>query len=421
MGLRLRDARLARDINPRDLETELRTTYRHLLAIEEGQMRLFYSDSFFCDLFTRYAVQLGFSVEQAQDMRLALHGEGPLVEQAEPADQQAEEHQAEEYQAEEHHETEGSHEEPVPTADSDPLVEPPVEPTTVVEPAAESSPEAKPQPQLLPVAEPPPAWPEPAPITTATSLDSPPQNHDSRPDQPTRPSEASQSLGSLWFWGAIALGLVLAVVVLTLEPTADAPTSAASTSTPKPQTSAQASAVVESKQGSGASPQTDRPQAQEPSKAQASQAQDSGTQPPSLASSAPATASANAANTASTAPQEAATPAPELSRERRISEAILVSTLDAPTSFSAGAAMSIRFNVKGWVWVREFDDNVREFVVQSGQTVRFNDLPVFLVVPFPDQLTVRVENQPVTLRRNDDEKNHARYSRSMLRGLVTNP
>lgn len=79
MGLILRDARLARDINPRDLETELRTTYRHLLAIEEGQMRLFYSDSFFCDLFTRYAVQLGFSSEQAQDMRLALHGEGPLV------------------------------------------------------------------------------------------------------------------------------------------------------------------------------------------------------------------------------------------------------------------------------------------------------------------------------------------------------
>jgi hypothetical protein len=98
-----------------------------------------------------------------------------------------------------------------------------------------------------------------------------------------------------------------------------------------------------------------------------------------------------------------------------------VSAFDAPASFSSGAAMSIRFNVKGWVWVREFDDNVREFVVQPGQTVRFDDMPIFIVVPFPDQLTVRVGNQPVTLRRNDDEKNHARYSRSMLRGLVTNP
>ena len=82
MGLILRDARLARDINPRDLETDLRTTHRHLLAIEEGQMRLFYSESFFCDLFTRYAVQLGFSAEQAKAMRLALSGEGPLVESA---------------------------------------------------------------------------------------------------------------------------------------------------------------------------------------------------------------------------------------------------------------------------------------------------------------------------------------------------
>jgi hypothetical protein len=82
--------------------------------------------------------------------------------------------------------------------------------------------------------------------------------------------------------------------------------------------------------------------------------------------------------------------------------------------------MAIRFNVKGWIWVRDSDESVKEFVVQSGQTVRFNDLPIFIVVPFPDQLTVTVNNKPVTLRRNDDEKNHGRYSRSMLRGLVNN-
>jgi hypothetical protein len=379
MGLRLRDARLARDINPRDLETELRTTYRHLLAIEEGQMRLFYSDSFFCDLFTRYAIQLGFSSEQAEDMRLALHGEGPLVEKAEPPDPQAAEHQ----------ET---------IAETTSLVTSPSEPATVIETATESLPEPPP----APVTEPLPASPDPVPGTTAATLDSLPQNHDSTPKQTPRASEASQSLGSLWFWGAIALGLVLAVVIFTLEPASNAPQVAVATSTPKPQTS-QPSGAPESNQAPGA------------------QSQSGSSSDPA------ATASAGAATPVSTAQQSTAeqdtlaTPAPEPPRERRISDSILLSVPDAPGSFSADAAMSIRFNVKGWVWVREFDDSVREFVVQSGQTVRFNDLPVFLVVPFPDQLTVRVENQPVTLRRNDDEKDHARYSRSMLRGLVTNP
>jgi hypothetical protein len=376
MGLRLRDARLARDINPRDLETELRTTYRHLLAIEEGQMRLFYSDSFFCDLFTRYAIQLGFSSEQAEDMRLALHGEGPLVEKAEPPDPQAAEHQ-----------------ETIPETTS--LVTSPSEPVTVIETATESLPEPPP----APVTEPLPASPDPAPVTTAATLDSLPRNHDSTPNQPPSASEASQSLGSLWFWGAIALGLVFAVIILNLEPASNAPqvAVATSTSTPKPQKS-QPSGAIESKQAPGAQPQS------------------------GSSSDPAATASAGAATPASTAQQDTvATPAPEPPRELRISDSILLSVPDAPGSFSAGAAISIRFNVKGWVWVREFDDSVREFVVQSGQTVRFNDLPIFLVVPFPDQLTVRVENQPVTLRRNDDEKNHARYSRSMLRGLVTNP
>ncbi len=376
MGLRLRDARLARDINPRDLETELRTTYRHLLAIEEGQTRLFYSDSFFRDLFTRYAIQLGFSSKQAEYMRLALHGEGPLVEKGEPPDPQAAEHQ-----------------ETIPETTS--LVTSPTEPVTIIETATESLPEPPP-----PVTEPLPASPEPASVITAATLDSLPQNHDSTPKQTPRASEASQSLGSLWFWGAIALGLVLVVIILTLEPASNAPQVAVETSTPKPQTS-QPPGALESNQAPGAQPQS------------------------GSSSDPAATASAGATTPASTVQQDTvATPAPEPPRELRISDSTLLSVLDAPGapgSFSAGAAMSIRFNVKGWVWVREFDDNVREFVVQSGQTVRFNDLPMFLVVPFPDQLTVRVENQPVTLRRNDDEKDHARYSRSMLRGLVTNP
>jgi len=361
MGLILRDARLARDINPRDLETELRTTYRHLLAIEEGQMRLFYSDSFFCDLFTRYAVQLGFSSEQAQDMRLALHGEGPLVA-SEPEEIESE--------LEPEHDSEPKPESS-PALESDPAPEQDAKPE--LSPAPESDPaseqEAKQKVQLEP--------------------------------EPTRSSDASQSLGSLWFWGAIAIGLVLAVVILTLEPSPEA-----------------SNPVVVEKPQVLVKPTVPEKPSKPPEPAPAATSAEATaatlTSPAVIPTSSPSTSEAEQQ-------EPVLAPPPEPPKERRVSESTLISALDAPASFTAGSAMAIRFNVKGWVWVREFDDNVREFVVQQGQTVRFNELPIFIVVPFPDQHTVTVNNQSVTLRRNDDEKNHARYSRSMLRGLVTNP
>ena len=367
MGLILRDARLARDINPRDLETELRTTYRHLLAIEEGQMRLFYSDSFFCDLFTRYAVQLGFSSEQAQDMRLALHGEGPLVA-SEPEEIESE--------LEPEHDSE-------PKPESSPALE------------SDPAPEQDAKPELSPAAE-----LSPAPESDPASEQEAKQKVQLEPE-PTRSSDASQSLGSLWFWGAIAIGLVLAVVILTLEPSPEA-----------------SNPVVVEKPQVLVKPTVPEKPSKPPEPAPAATSAEA----TAATLTSPAVTPTSSPSTSEAEQQEpVVAPPPEPPKERRVSESTLISALDAPASFTAGSAMAIRFNVKGWVWVREFDDNVREFVVQQGQTVRFNELPIFIVVPFPDQHTVTVNNQSVTLRRNDDEKNHARYSRSMLRGLVTNP
>jgi hypothetical protein len=374
MGLILRDARLARDINPRDLETDLRTTHRHLLAIEEGQMRLFYSESFFCDLFTRYAVQLGFSAEQAKAMRLALSGEGPIVESAST-------------QAE-------------PESDREPQPEPELQPEPKPQAAAEVEPgpeeekafklEAQSQSSREP--EPSPSADGPPVSTPEPALPQPPS--DPKP-LPARSSDASQSLGSLWFWGAIAIGLVLAVVILTLE------TSPKASIPPTVETPKQA---VKPK---------DKETPSVPSESNSASAGPAGAVGAVNTASSPATTEAQ---------QEPVAASPlELPREQRISESILISAPDAPTSVTNAPAMVIRFNVKGWIWVRDFDESVKEFVVQSGQTVRFNNLPIFIVVPFPDQLTVTVNNKLVTLRRNDDEKNHARYSRSMLRGLVNNP
>ncbi|MDA1186307.1 MAG: hypothetical protein O3B29_00640 [Proteobacteria bacterium] len=372
MGLILRDARLARDINPRDLETDLRTTHRHLLAIEEGQMRLFYSDSFFCDLFTRYAVQLGFSAEQAKAMRLALHGEGPLLE---PALMQEE-----------------------PVLEPEPAAEPTPEPATELEPGPEEAFKLEAQSQSSQEPAPEPSSSADGSMTASTpEVDRPEPTSDPKP-LPARSPDTSQSLGSLWFWGAIAIGLVLAVVILTLESgpgSAAPPTAGTSKDLAKPQDKAKPTAPPE------------------PSPASVGPASSAGSSGAMSAVSSPA---------APEAQQEPVAALPtEPPKEQRISESILISAPDAPNSFTNASALAIRFNVKGWIWVRDFDETVKEFVVQSGQTVRFNDLPIFIVVPFPDQLTVTVNNRPVTLRRNDDEKNHARYSRSMLRGLVNNP
>jgi hypothetical protein len=71
--------------------------------------------------------------------------------------------------------------------------------------------------------------------------------------------------------------------------------------------------------------------------------------------------------------------------------------------------------MRGWVWVREANDSVREFVVPEGGTVRFQEMPIFIVLPAPDQIDVRVSGRSISLRRTEEDKNHGRYTRTMLR------
>ncbi len=77
--------------------------------------------------------------------------------------------------------------------------------------------------------------------------------------------------------------------------------------------------------------------------------------------------------------------------------------------------LELTFRTKGWVWVRESNDQVREFVVQEGGTVRFQEVPIFIVLPAPDQIDAKVLGRPVSLKRTEDEKNHGRFTRTMLR------
>jgi hypothetical protein len=77
--------------------------------------------------------------------------------------------------------------------------------------------------------------------------------------------------------------------------------------------------------------------------------------------------------------------------------------------------LELVFRIRGWVWVREANDSVREFVVPEGGVVRFQEIPIFIVLPAPDQIDAKVLGRSVSLKRNEEEKNHGRYTRTMLR------
>jgi hypothetical protein len=77
--------------------------------------------------------------------------------------------------------------------------------------------------------------------------------------------------------------------------------------------------------------------------------------------------------------------------------------------------LELVFRIRGWVWVREANDSVREFVVSEGGVVRFQEIPIFIVLPAPDQIDAKVFGRSVSLKRTEEEKNHGRYTRTMLR------
>ncbi|MFZ9811465.1 MAG: hypothetical protein ACO3DD_00075 [Burkholderiaceae bacterium] len=396
MGRRLREQRLAQDINPRALETDLRTTHRHLLAIEEGQTRLFYSDSFFCDLFTRYALALGFSAQEAQDMVATLRTPVAPIEPTPPELASGETPDA------------------TPEATSDATLG--SLPQSAPEEGATAASEASPEPGLgaqtaggqeqlalgdtfMP--------PEPAAETAAVAaLQTGSAGQESTAPVSAQPSEVSpkdpvqgtpqkSSFPTLLFVFLVALVLVFWLVSQQEEePKAIPSVSVAperfekSEATEKPAASPTSSAASG---GSGTS----------------SQIASSPVGPGSAPANAPAPvvlagptgqtqdASLKAAAVPSVEPPSVATPVanePEGSPE-----------------------LELVFRTRGWVWVREANDSVREFVVSEGGVVRFQEMPIFIVLPAPDQIDAKVFGRSVSLKRTEEEKNHGRYTRTMLR------
>ena len=422
MGRRLREQRLAQDINPRALETDLRTTHRHLLAIEEGQTRLFYSDSFFCDLFTRYALALGFSAEEAQDMVATLRTPIPPVPPAPPAPPEAASlSSASASTAASDSGTPGastladasappesaSGETSNVTSDAAPPSLPETAPDSATS-ASELSPETGSEAQSvrgqeqLPLGDafPPP---EPAVATAAvatlqlgsaqqeTPAPASAQASEVSPKDTTQGVSKKTSLPTLFFVLLVAIVLVFWLVSQQEE---------------EPKTSPSVSAAPERFEKSEAS---DKPAASTPSGS-------NGVSP----QTAPSPVGAGAVSANAPAPVAVSDPTGQ-TQDPALKAAAPPAAV--PTSANASEAnapegspeLELVFRTRGWVWVREANDSVREFVVSEGGVVRFQEIPIFIVLPAPDQIDAKVFGRSVSLKRTEEEKNHGRYTRTMLR------
>jgi transcriptional regulator with XRE-family HTH domain len=69
---------------------------------------------------------------------------------------------------------------------------------------------------------------------------------------------------------------------------------------------------------------------------------------------------------------------------------------------------------KSWIWVRDASDQVRQFGVAEGQTVKFDQLPIYIVVHDPTGFEVVIGNKVIPLVRNNEERNVARHTRTDL-------
>ena len=76
--------------------------------------------------------------------------------------------------------------------------------------------------------------------------------------------------------------------------------------------------------------------------------------------------------------------------------------------------MTLTAKKRSWLWVRDATDTVRQFGVAEGETVRFDQLPIFIVVHDPTFFEVVIGNKTVNLVRNETERNVARHTRTDL-------
>jgi outer membrane biosynthesis protein TonB len=85
-----------------------------------------------------------------------------------------------------------------------------------------------------------------------------------------------------------------------------------------------------------------------------------------------------------------------------------------PAESNGTAALVLKFPEKSWIWVRRADDTVSEVGVAAGTTLRFDEMPIYVVLPRPGEIQVTVRGRKAALARNDTERDMGRFTRTML-------
>ncbi|MEY4724617.1 MAG: hypothetical protein RL043_766 [Pseudomonadota bacterium] len=338
---------------------ELKVTRMQIAGVESGNPKSFYNEKFFIDLLKRYARLLNFS-----EAAIAKMVSPPVVEVVKP------EESAEE-----------------------PTVTPAVVPSEPAAPTKEGDRPAMPQQvSIQPVAH----DTDGADDTGAIDQDRTTLSESEIP----RTRTVGRLVGVLALMGlagiVVAVGLQMtesnAPAPVVSVPTTNAPTASPADGPTGPTGSAGPaadSAKPESSQASAANPTTSTPAAAAPA--------------PTAASARPDVVKPEAVKPPETKPAQ--TPAPE-PKKTDDGQASAKSIVDTPMTLTA--------KQKSWIWVRDASDQVRQFGVAQGQTVKFDQLPIFIVVHDPSVFEVAIGNKSVSLARNAEDRNVARHTRTDL-------
>ena len=361
-GQRLQDARLAQDISVDTVMRELRVTRLQIAGIESGNPKSFYNESFFIDLLRRYARLLNFS-----ETAIAKMISPPVIEVVKPAEPEAESSQAAS------------------------LTQQDSVPETSQAPAVPEAPSAS-----VPIS-------APAGVTTDNSAQEINREHEAHSplvkDETVTPKSGSRLVGVLallvLLGGGVAVGLQMTQSNESASvATAPAAAPAAAPATPSAEP-APAAAVPPNASEAPATPAVDAAQSAAPASAQT--AATPVTTAPVAAAVKPAETKPvqTSATTSASEPQK--TDEPQTANK---------TIVDTPMTLTA--------KQKSWIWVRDASDQVRQFGVAQGQTVKFDQLPIFIVVHDPTVFEVIIGNKVVPLVRNNDERNVARHTRTDL-------
>ena len=138
------------------------------------------------------------------------------------------------------------------------------------------------------------------------------------------------------------------------------------------------------------------------------------TEPVAVVAAAPTTAAPTSAAPAATAPAaKAEQPKPEPKAEPKPEPKPRPPVAPAPANPEA-AALVLEFSQRTWIWVRRADESVAEIGVPAGGSMRFEQMPIYLVVGQPSSVKASSRGRPLVLKRTDENRDIGRFTRSTL-------